>query len=114
FRRVLFRSDQGVWAGPRYADVRENEKDTARYSSAAGSRPLVDQREDQSMINLDDPAHQDQRRLVSRRFTPRATRRHEDRVRAIATEILDAVTPLGECEAVEAIASRLPAMVIGD
>ena len=35
-------------------------------------------------------------------------------VRAIATEILDAVTPLGECEAVEAIASRLPAMVIGD
>lgn len=105
---------QGVWAVSRYDDVRDIEKDTARYSSAAGSRPLVDQREDQSMINMDDPAHQDQRKLVSRRFTPRATRRHEDRVRAIATEILDAVTPFGECEAVEAIASRLPAMVIGD
>jgi len=105
---------QGVWAVSRYADVRDIEKDTARYSSSAGSRPLVDQREDQSMINMDDPGHQDQRRLVSRRFTPRATRRHEDHVRAIATEILDAVTPLGECEAVEAIASRLPAMVIGD
>jgi cytochrome P450 family 142 subfamily A polypeptide 1 len=35
-------------------------------------------------------------------------------VRAIATEVLDAVTPVGECEAVEAIASRLPAIMIGD
>jgi cytochrome P450 family 142 subfamily A polypeptide 1 len=105
---------QGVWAVSRYADVRDMEKDTARYSSAAGSRPLVDQREDQSMINMDDPQHQDQRKLVSRRFTPRATRRHEAHVREIVTGILDAVTPLGQCEAVEAIASRLPAMMIGD
>jgi len=35
-------------------------------------------------------------------------------VRDLVTEILDAVTPLGECEAIEAIASRLPAMVIGE
>ena len=35
-------------------------------------------------------------------------------MRAVATEILDAVVPLGECEAIEAIASRLPAIVIGD
>jgi cholest-4-en-3-one 26-monooxygenase len=105
---------QKVWAVSRYDDVRAIEKDTGRYSSAAGSRPLVNQREDQSMINMDDPGHQDQRKLVSRRFTPRATRRHEARVREIATAILDAVAPLGQCEAVEAIASRLPAMVIGD
>ena len=44
---------QGVWAVARYDDVRDIEKDTARYSSAAGSRPLVDQREDQSMINME-------------------------------------------------------------
>ncbi len=105
---------QRVWAISRYADIRDIEKDTARYSSADGSRPHVDQREDQSMINLDDPAHQDQRRIVSRRFTPRAMRTHEAHVRDVVTSILDEVVPLGECEAIEAIASRLPAIVITD
>jgi cytochrome P450 family 142 subfamily A polypeptide 1 len=66
------------------------------------------------MINMDDPVHQAQRNLVARRFTPRRIRDHEDQVRQIVTEILDAVAPLGECEAIEAIASRLPAMMIGD
>src|SRR5439155_16420944 len=85
-----------------------------RYSSFCGSRPHLDQRADRSMINMDDPAHQAQRNLVSRRFNPRAVREHEDHVRAVVTEILDAVLPSGECEAIEAIASRLPAIVIGD
>jgi cytochrome P450 family 142 subfamily A polypeptide 1 len=105
---------QKLWVISRYDDVLEIEKDTGRYSSAQGSRPLVDQREDMSMINLDDPAHQEQRRLVSRRFTPRAMRGHEGHVRGVVTAILDAVAPLGQCEAVEAIASRLPAIIISD
>jgi len=105
---------QKVWAISRYDDVVAVEKDGARYSSFAGSRPHIDQRSDESMINLDDPAHQAQRNLIARRFTPRAVRDHEEHVRAIVTEILDAVVPLGGCEAIEAIASRLPAMVIGD
>ena len=105
---------QGLWAISRYDDVFDVERDTGRYSSSCGSRPLVDQREDMSMINMDDPGHQEQRRLVYRRFTPRAVRGHEGRVRAIVTEILDQVAPLGECEAIEAIASRLPAIMISD
>jgi cytochrome P450 family 142 subfamily A polypeptide 1 len=105
---------QKLWAVSRYEDVLGVEKDIGRYSSSEGSRPLVDQREDMSMINMNDPEHQEQRRLVSRRFTPRAIRGHESRVRDIVTEILDAVAPLGQCEAIEAIASRLPAIVISD
>lgn len=66
------------------------------------------------MINLDDPDHQAQRSLVARRFTPRAVRNHEDHIRQVVTEILDEVAPLGECEAIEAIASRLPAMMVGE
>ena len=61
---------QQIWAVSRYDDIMAIEKDGARYSSFAGSRPHIDQRADQSMINLDDPAHKDQRGLVSRRFTP--------------------------------------------
>ena len=97
----------------RYDDVVAVERDGARYSSHMGSRPHLDQESDQSMINLDDPAHQAQRNLVARQFTPRGVRSHEDHVRQLVTEILDAVTPLGEFEAIEAIASRLPAMMIG-
>ena len=66
------------------------------------------------MINMDDPTHQQQRSLVSRRFNPGGVRGQEDHVRELVTEILDPVVPLGECEVVEAIASRLPAMMIGD
>ena len=105
---------QKLWVISRYDDVLDVEKDTGRYSSSEGSRPLVDQREDMSMINMDDPGHQEQRRLVSRRFAPRATRGRESHVRDIVTGILDAVAPLGQCEAIEAIASRLPAIMISD
>ena len=66
------------------------------------------------MINMDDPDHQAQRNLVARHFTPRGVRNHEDHIRQMVTEILDEVLPLGECEAVEAIASRLPAMMVGE
>jgi cholest-4-en-3-one 26-monooxygenase len=105
---------QRIWAISRYEDVLTVERDGARYSSFNGSRPHIDQSQDQSMINTDDPDHQAQRNLVSRDFTPRGVRSHEDHVRQIVTEILDAVLPLGECEAVEAIASRLPAIMIGE
>jgi cytochrome P450 family 142 subfamily A polypeptide 1 len=105
---------QRLWGISRYDDLRMVEKDGERYSSFYGSRPHIDQRADMSMINMDNPEHSNQRGLVFRRFTPRAVRSHEDHVREVVTEILDEVVPLGECEAIEAIASRLPAIVIGD
>jgi cytochrome P450 family 142 subfamily A polypeptide 1 len=105
---------QHLWVVSRYDDVMAIEKHGARYSSFAGSRPQIDQSADRSMINMDDPDHQRQRNLVSRRFNPGGVRGHEDHVRELVTEILDAVVPLGECEVVDAIASRLPAIMIGD
>jgi cholest-4-en-3-one 26-monooxygenase len=107
-------SRQRLWAISRHEDIFTIERDPRRYSSFSGSRPHIDQRTDQSMINMDDPEHQEQRALVYRRFTRRSMRAHEEHVRAVMTEILDAVTPKGECEAIEAIASRLPAIIIGD
>jgi cytochrome P450 family 142 subfamily A polypeptide 1 len=105
---------QKMWVISRYDDIVAVEKDGGRYSSASGSRPHIDLRADRSMINLDDPDHQAQRNVVARQFTPRRVRDHEAHVRELVTEILDAVAPLGECEAIEAIASRLPAMMIGE
>lgn len=111
---IFWDEAQKLWVISRYDDIVAVEKDGGLYSSFAGSRPHIDLRGDRSMINLDDPDHQAQRNVVARRFTPRGVRNHEDHVRAVVTEILDAVVPLGECEAIEAVASRLPAMVIGE
>jgi cholest-4-en-3-one 26-monooxygenase len=111
---VFWDPAQHLWAIARYDDVVAVERDGRRYSSFRGSRPHLDQRADQSMINMDDPAHQAQRNLVARRFTPRGVRSHEERVRRIVTQILDDVAARDDCEAIEGIASRLPAMVIGE
>jgi cytochrome P450 family 142 subfamily A polypeptide 1 len=105
---------QRTWVISRFDDVLAVERDARRYSSSGGSRPHLDQTADLSMINMDDPEHHAQRKLVIGRFTPQAIRSHTEHVRAVTTEILDAVTPLGECEAIEAIASRLPAIMISD
>ena len=44
------------------------------------------------MIDLDDPAHQEQRKLVVRRFTPRGVRNHEQRIRVLVESILAEAT----------------------
>jgi cholest-4-en-3-one 26-monooxygenase len=66
-----------IWGISRHHDVLSIERDTARYSSARGSRPLIEM--SASMINRDDPRHKEQRKLVSRRFSPRAVVMHEER-----------------------------------
>ena len=106
----VYRDRNGLWCISRYRDVLEIEKDTATYSSAHGSRPLLEF--NVSMINKDDPVHTQQRKLVSGRFTPGHLRRHEDLVRAAVTELIDAIAPTGRAEVVEQLAAPLPAMII--
>jgi cytochrome P450 family 142 subfamily A polypeptide 1 len=103
-----------IWGVSRYEDIVAVEKDTGRYSSLHGSRPRADQLADTSMINKDDPNHQKQRMLVARQFTPRAVKQIEDDVRRIVTALIDDVIATGSCDAVDALASPLPAIVIGD
>lgn len=101
-----------LWGVSRYRDVLAVERDTRRYSSARGSRPHIDMSD--SMINKDDPRHLQQRKLVSPRFTPKAVRSHEERIRSLATWLIDEVAEKGEAEVVEDLAAPLPAMVIAD
>jgi len=101
-----------IWGISRHADVLAIERDTDRYSSASGSRPLIDM--SASMINRDDPRHSKQRKLVSGRFSPRAVRKHEERVRALAVELISAAQAKGTVEVVADLAAPLPAMVIAE
>jgi len=101
---------QRVWGISRYEDVVGIEKHPTRYTSSQGSRPRIVG--DVSMINNDDPLHQSKRRLVARRFTPRSIKQHEDHVRRIVTDLIDAVIEDGRCDVVADLAAPLPARVI--
>ena len=108
----VYRDANGIWGVSRHRDVMDIERNTGLYSSARGSRPFIEMTD--SMINKDDPVHSRQRKLVSSRFTPAAVRRHEDRVRAVVTELIDRVATEGHAEVVEDLAAPLPAMVIAE
>ena len=101
-----------IWGISRHRDVLAIERDTTRYSSASGSRPLIEM--SGSMINRDDPRHKHQRKLVSGRFSPRAVARHEERVRALAHELITAAEAKGAFDVVADLAAPLPAMVIAE
>jgi cytochrome P450 family 142 subfamily A polypeptide 1 len=76
-----------------------------------GYRPNIPA--DPAIIGLDNPMHTARRKLVSRRFTPRAVAAREDHVREIVTELLDAALAKRQVDIVGELASVLPAKMIG-
>jgi cytochrome P450 len=68
----------------------------------------------QMMLMMDPPRHTQYRRLISRQFTPRASRALEPRIRELATQIVDAVIERGECDLVSDVAGELPSYVIAE
>jgi cholest-4-en-3-one 26-monooxygenase len=109
---VYFDPVNELWGISRYADIVDVEKHATRYSSSKGSRPKIVG--DVSSINNDDPLHQNKRRLVARRFTPKSVKEHEDHIRGVVNELLDAVIAQGECDVVRSLAAPLPARMIGE
>jgi cholest-4-en-3-one 26-monooxygenase len=99
-----------LWGISRYQDVVAIEKDPETFCSSEGYRPNIPA--DDSMIGNDDPRHNERRRLVARRFTPKAVARHENAVRAVVRRLVDDVVGKGRCEVVEELAAPLPALVI--
>jgi cholest-4-en-3-one 26-monooxygenase len=110
----VYRDDiNGLWGISRYHDIVEIEKQTGRYSNRNSFRPMPpDMHDDRSMISFDDPHHQSQRRLVARRFTPRAVTSHADEVAEVVAGLVDAAVAAGSVDAVESLAAPLPAMMI--
>jgi len=110
-RPVYWDATNELWGISRHRDIVAIEKDPATWCSSGGYRPNIPA--DPSLIGLDDPLHTKRRRLVSRRFTPRAVTTHEPLVRAIVTELIDAVADEGLAEVVGDLAAPLPAKMIG-
>jgi cytochrome P450 len=117
------RNKKGYWSITRHGDAQRVYRDPGGFSSMGGiamgqeqepdpNQPRVQFGFGQMMIVTDPPRHGRIRQMLNRRFTPKALAPHEPHVRAITTEILDAVSEQGHCDLVVDVAARLPTAVI--
>jgi cytochrome P450 family 142 subfamily A polypeptide 1 len=109
----VYRDPNGVWAVTRHADLMDVERRSDVFSSRGSYRANIGM-EESNTIALDDPEHLAQRRLVSRRFTPRAVQQDEAFLQALIDELLDAVGPQGRLEVIHDLAGQLPARLTAD
>lgn len=115
--------DEGsnLWIAARHADVLAVERDPATFASRGGEEAnyrLEPNPLETTMISQDDPQHLEQRRMVNRRFTPRAVREHADHYRTLVAELVDGAidqnTSKGSAEVVETMAAQLPCRVTAE
>jgi cytochrome P450 family 142 subfamily A polypeptide 1 len=102
----------GVWGAASYDAVLAASKDPVTFSNAGGIRP--DNGPIPMMIDMDDPAHWQRRKVVNRGFTPRRVRDQEAKIHQLCDELIDRVCERGECDFVRDLAAPLPMIVIGD
>jgi cytochrome P450 len=108
----------GSWTVARYDDVRAISRDPERFCSGRGvliNDPLRHGGGiEGSVLHMDPPEHGPWRRLVTRRFTPRAIAGLEARIRSVARAVLDDVTAGEEIDFVDAVAAPFPVLVIAE
>jgi cytochrome P450 family 142 subfamily A polypeptide 1 len=101
-----------LWAVTRHADIRDVEGRPAEFASHEGYRSFISPGET-NMIAQDDPRHLQQRKLVSRRFTPNAVRTHEQWLRTTCVSLVEQMLATirdhaAGVEVVDALAAQLP------
>ena len=101
-----------LWGITRHVDVLDVERRSDVFLSGPAYRALPSP-DETNMIAQDDPRHQQQRRLVSREFTPAAVRTRADEIRDLVASLLDEAMGEGdgpgEIEVIDQLAAQLPA-----
>jgi len=109
------------WAITKYQDIVFVGKNPELFISdpmlVIQARPLVEQAFDppKTLIQMDPPKHGKYRKLIVKRFTPRALQRIHSDIDRIAKEIVDELLSAGnegECDFVEKVSAPLPMAVI--
>ena len=109
----------GFWVLTRYEDVVRVAKEWETFSSELGGTSLQDLTPEElaarrSMIDTDPPPHTRMRALVNKGFTPRVVNAYEERIRALARDIIERAVVQGEFDWVEAVAAELPMWVFSE
>jgi len=110
------------WAVTRHRDVVLMSRDPRTFSNVPHFQIVVDapygsgdDREPETLIQMDPPMHRRYREIVSQRFTPRALRSVEVALDSIADEVIDSLEAdgaSGACDFVARLAAPLPMAVI--
>src|SRR4051794_24230513 len=112
---------RGVWAGTRHADVWAGDRGFQAYSSEP-TIMITDPPDGQGqgvgpykmMLMMAPPEHTGFRKLIRSEFTLPAARLREERIQALAKQIVDAVIEKGECDFVGEVAGEMPSFVIAE
>jgi len=112
---------RGFWAVTRHADVWTVDRDFQAFSSEP-TIMITDPLEGvgqgfgpyKMMLMMDPPEHTAFRKLIRQEFTLPAARLREDRIKALAKQIVDAVIEKGECDFVAEVAGEMPSFVIAE
>jgi cytochrome P450 len=115
---VYYNDELDFYALSQYADVLSASIDVETFSSAHGTMLSMMAMDPGKMIGgsvlfIDPPTHDVLRRLVSRGFTPRRVGLLQETIRGFTRGLLDDVRDLESFDYVDAVAGKLPPMVIG-
>jgi cytochrome P450 len=105
-------ADMGFYALSRFDDVLWGLHDPATFTSTGGIALEGFVGEHRSMIEYDPPEHTELRRLISRRFTPRAVAVLEDTVRSRSAELLNQLEGRDSFDVVKEYAAHVPTTVV--
>ena len=119
---VFWVEPHGFWLLTKYADVHSVSKDPGRFCSSRGFRiheglkPQAPVAADfpPTILSMDPPQHSKHRNIVTSFFTPRAVARLEARLRELARESIQEISPGESLDFVEAISVRLPVLAIAE
>jgi cytochrome P450 len=111
--------DGGAWALTRYTDVMKTNVDAEAFSSQRGGilltagppetrHPMLYRASLDAMISMDAPSHMQLRKEHMPFFTVRYVETLKAKVAAEVGRLLDGLAPLGQCDLVETLSSRLP------
>ncbi len=112
------KDDTGFWAITKHRDIVAISRDHETFSTELGGTFISTQLDEDlaqmrlSILNMDPPKHDRQRKLISAGFTPRQIRGLMDDIAHHATAIVDKIQHLGEVEFVDHISAVLPIQII--
>jgi cytochrome P450 len=119
FTNELTGEEDGVFAVTRFDDVVDISRRPEEFCSGKGAVSVIDMSEEMleffgSFINMDNPRHAHQRRIVAHSFTPNQLQGVLDSVESICTEVIDGFCEQGEADLVKVLSQPYPLLVICD
>jgi cytochrome P450 len=113
---VVWLEQHKVYALPRYAECKAVLLDDATFVSGegVGLNPLTNRMSRGTTLNSDGQQHDERRRLVAHRLTPRALRGMHEQIGTQAERVVQAAVARGAVDGVEDLAMALPMSIVPD